>query len=95
MCDTCSEPDVRSLRIAMAKLRTGIPKVSAHFHKMREFPVKVNKPKNNCKYRPNIIAVSKQSFQIFVILLGPAHVASSYSQNVNMMKFVLLKICFF
>ncbi|KAF8362639.1 hypothetical protein PRIPAC_89562 [Pristionchus pacificus] len=49
MCDTCSEPDVRSLRIAMAKLRTGIPK-------------------------------------IFVILLGPAHVASSYSQNVNMMK---------
>ncbi|GMR37601.1 hypothetical protein PMAYCL1PPCAC_07796, partial [Pristionchus mayeri] len=49
MCDTCAEPDVRSLRIALAKLRTGIPKV-------------------------------------FVILLGPVHVASSYSQNVNLMK---------
>lgn len=40
MCDTCSEPDVRSLRIAMAKLRTGIPKVRPRLHRMCVFSVK-------------------------------------------------------
>ncbi|GMT15245.1 hypothetical protein PFISCL1PPCAC_6542, partial [Pristionchus fissidentatus] len=49
ICETCAVPDVRALRIALAKIRTGIKKV-------------------------------------FVILLGPVHVASSYTINVNLMK---------